>query len=88
MSRTTETKTPEPSDRITLIGMTEITDMLIRITRGGAQNLTYRDDFPTPVAELIGGEVWQLEEVTDWISAHPEVLAETFRVAEHLSPLA
>lgn len=66
------------SDPIALVGIAEITDLLLRITQGGVQHLTYRRDFPEPLAELIGGEVWNRDEVTAWITAHPDALAEVF----------
>jgi hypothetical protein len=62
--------------------------MLIRITQSGIQSLTFRDDFPAPLAELIGGEVWHRESVTNWITEHPEAVAEIFRTAGNFSPTA
>ena len=88
MPRTRETKIQEASAPIALVGIVEITDMLIRITQSGIQSLTFRDDFPAPLAELIGGEVWNSDEITDWMAAHPEALADIFQTARNLSATA
>jgi hypothetical protein len=50
MFPTTETKMQPASDPIALVGIAEITDVLLRITLGGVQHLTYRRDFPEPLA--------------------------------------
>jgi hypothetical protein len=81
MSRSTE-----KSRTLALVGKAEIADMLIRITQSGIQSLTFRDDFPAPLAELIGGEVWNHDEVVDWIISHPEALVDIFRPAAHSEP--
>jgi hypothetical protein len=70
---------------LTLVGIAEIAEMLMRITHRGINTLTFRDDFPPPLAELISGEVWNHDDVTNWIAAHPEAVAEIFRPAAHLS---
>ena len=46
MSRAIETKTQEAAGPVTLVGINEITDILVRVTQDGIRSLTFRDDFP------------------------------------------
>jgi prophage regulatory protein len=69
----------EPADP-RLAGLGEILDRLVRISRDGILEMTFRDDFPEPLAELVGGAVWDGDEVDAWIRSHPEELFDLFRV--------
>lgn len=56
----------------TLVGAGEIAEIL-GVTRQRVHSLsrTYAD-FPKPVAELAAGRVWRMEEIRDWMKAHPD----------------
>lgn len=64
-----------------LVGVSEIHDLLLRICRERVLELTYRDDFPQPVAELFGGDVWLRNEVEVWIEGRGDVVADLFKAA-------
>jgi prophage regulatory protein len=68
-----------PAAPIVLVGVSEIHDLLLRISRERVEGLTYRDDFPEPAAELHGGVVWLREEVEAWIDEHGDALAQMLR---------
>ena len=67
---------PAPAAPIFLVGVSEIHDLLLRISRERVEGLTCRDDFPEPAAELLGGDVWLREEVEAWIDERGDILAE------------
>jgi len=56
------------------VGVDEIVTMLMKICRHRVMELTFRDDFPAPAAELAAGAVWSREEVDAWITEHGDVL--------------
>ncbi len=47
------------------MGVQEIGDLL-GVSRTRVQQLTARDDFPTPLAELAQGRVWNGTDVRRW----------------------
>ncbi|GLY02238.1 MULTISPECIES: AlpA family phage regulatory protein [Actinoplanes] len=52
-----------------LLGAHEIRIRLGGISRQRVYQLTSRQDFPAPIADLAQGKVWLNEEVEAWISA-------------------
>jgi hypothetical protein len=52
-----------------LVGAAEIRRML-RVSRQRVDVLTRRDDFPSPVADLESGRVWERAAVVEWATAH------------------
>jgi hypothetical protein len=73
------TATSPGTDQIRLVGVIEICDLLQPIIRQGVRDLTCRDDFPAPFAELAEGDVWLPEKVEAWISAHGDALADMLK---------
>lgn len=63
-----------------LVGTAEISDML-GVSRQRVAQLASVPDFPQPTAELTAGRVWLRSAVLQWIGAHPDRLAYTFREA-------
>lgn len=51
-----------------LVGSHEIGQML-GVSRQRVSQLTARDDFPAPEAELAMGKVWRREDVVKWAQA-------------------
>jgi hypothetical protein len=62
-----------------LVGLSEIHDLLVRVTREFVEQLTCGGDVPEPAAELIGGAIWFREDVEAWIDGHGDVLANLFK---------
>lgn len=54
-----------------LVGLSEIA-MMLDVTKQRASQLV-RDyqDFPTPVAELASGRIWETAAIEAWAKAHP-----------------
>lgn len=48
-----------------LVGLAEIRE-LFGISRQRAYQLTQKEDFPAPAAELRMGNVWRKQDVIDW----------------------
>ena len=61
--------------RIRLMGSHEIRIRLGGVSRQRTYQITCRDDFPRPVADLAQGKVWQAEDVEDWIRLHRQLQA-------------
>jgi len=80
MTNTANGDTPEPNEKVSLplVGITEIGDLLVRITRRRVLDLTLRSDFPEPEADLAAGEVWLRDDVEAWIDAHGDAVADMF----------
>ncbi|GAA3348713.1 hypothetical protein GCM10020358_68190 [Amorphoplanes nipponensis] len=55
---------------IRLLGAHEIRIRLGGVSRQRTYQITCRDDFPRPVADLAQGKVWFAEDVDDWIRTH------------------
>jgi prophage regulatory protein len=53
-----------------LVGAHEIRLRLGRCSRQRAYQITSRDDFPRPVADLMQGKVWLASDVEEWIKTH------------------
>lgn len=54
-----------------LVGLSEIATMLgVSRQRAGQLARDY-DDFPTPVAELASGRIWETTAIETWAKAHP-----------------
>ena len=71
---------PADTAAVTLAGVSEIRDLLLRaISKDRIEELSYRDDFPPPAAVLAQGGVWLAEEVEAWFNKHHEVLANLLR---------
>lgn len=51
--------------KLDLMGTAEITELL-GVTRQRVSQLVKRDDFPDPVAVLIGGTIWLADDVRQW----------------------
>lgn len=75
----TDVSTSTRPDSLCLVGLSEVYDRLLKITRAGLLEITYRDDFPAPIAELIGGAVWDGSEVDAWIAVHADELLALFK---------
>lgn len=73
------TNTANDSTRVPLAGIEEILDLLVRISRERVQELTFRSDFPEPVAELADGDVWLRDDVEAWIHEHGDALASVLK---------
>lgn len=56
------------------LGMQEIME-LFRVSRDRAEALTCRDDFPTPIADLAAGAVWDRTDVDAWLAQHDDPVA-------------
>jgi predicted DNA-binding transcriptional regulator AlpA len=56
-----------PSESLHLVGAHEIRK-LIGVSRQRVYQLARRPDFPKPVANLTQGKIWNLDDVTEWIS--------------------
>ena len=54
-----------------LVGLTEIAAMLGVSRQRVGQIVRDYDDFPTPVAELASGRIWETAAVKAWAEAHP-----------------
>jgi predicted DNA-binding transcriptional regulator AlpA len=48
-----------------LAGRTELAEML-GVSRQRARQLTERDDFPGPIAQLRRGPIWRVEDIEAW----------------------
>lgn len=68
-----------PSTPPSLAGIDEILDLLVKISRERVLRLSFRSDFPEPVAELAEGDVWHRDEVEAWINEHGDVVADMLR---------
>jgi prophage regulatory protein len=55
---------------IRIVGAREIRSMLGDISRQRAWQLTNREDFPEPMAQLTEGRFWFVEDVEDWRDKH------------------
>lgn len=64
------------SQRIPLMGAHEIRIRLGGVSRQRAYQITCRQDFPTPVADLAQGKVWSQEDVEGWFRKHRRGQAE------------
>ena len=73
---TVQASTPAP---IPLVGVDEIHDLIVRISREHVRELTYRDGFPEPAAELAGGDVWFRADIEAWICDNADAVAELLR---------
>ena len=51
-----------------LVGLTEIGEML-GVTRSRAHQLAEADGFPSPVAEISAGRIWERSDVEKWARA-------------------
>lgn len=51
-----------------LVGVAEIAD-LIGVSRQRVDQLTRTEDFPTPVADLASGRIWERGDVDAWARA-------------------
>lgn len=51
--------------KLDLMGTAEIAELL-GVTRQRVSQLVKRDDFPAPVATLIGGTIWLAKDVREW----------------------
>lgn len=47
------------------MGVSEIADLL-GVSKQRADQLSRRDDFPSPAAELASGRIWTADAVTAW----------------------
>lgn len=54
-----------------LVGLTEIATMLGVSRQRVGQLVRDYDDFPSPVAELASGRIWETAAVEAWAIAHP-----------------
>lgn len=63
-----------------LVGVAEIGDILVRISKESVLGLTFRADFPEPYAELAEGDVWCRDDVVSWIDGHRDAVAAMFVV--------
>ena len=63
-----------------LVGIAEIGDLLVRISRESVLRLTFRTDFPEPFAELAEGDVWCRDDVVSWIDGHRDAVGAMFVV--------
>jgi prophage regulatory protein len=73
-----DTAVPRPSAPPALAGTEEILALLVKISRQGVRELTFRSDFPEPLAELAEGDVWFLEDIKAWINGHGDAVADVF----------
>jgi predicted DNA-binding transcriptional regulator AlpA len=55
---------------VRLMGAHEIRVRLGGVSRQRAYQITSRQDFPAPVADLAQGKVWLVEDVEAWMKAH------------------
>lgn len=60
-----------------LVGTHEIRGRLGTISRQRAHQIVSRSDFPTPVAVLAQGRIWDADTVDAWIREHRADAAET-----------
>jgi predicted DNA-binding transcriptional regulator AlpA len=58
-----------------LVGAQEIGDLL-GVSRQRVYQLTHRDDFPAPLAELAQGRVWDGAAVARWAREHGRALGD------------
>jgi hypothetical protein len=79
------TSEPTPSAPVPLAGIDEILALVVKISRERVRDLTFRSDFPEPVAELAEGDVWHLEDVEAWISEHYDAVIEMLNRRDDLS---
>lgn len=82
MTDTANADGPESTESayLPLVGMAEIGDLLVRISKESVLGLTLRTDFPEPVAELAEGDVWCRDDVLSWIDGHRDAVAAMFVV--------
>ena len=66
---------------VPLVGIDEILTLLVKISRRSVLELTFRNDFPEPAAELAEGDIWLLEDIEAWINDHGYAVAETLKQA-------
>jgi len=59
------------------MGAHEIRIRLGGISRQRTYQITRRDDFPRPAADLAQGKVWYTEDVEDWMKRHRQDQAVT-----------
>jgi prophage regulatory protein len=65
------------SQRIPLMGAHEIRMRLGGVSRQRTYQITCRQDFPSPVADLAQGKVWSQKDVEGWIKVHRRGRVET-----------
>ncbi len=58
---------------VRLVGMGELL-RLMGVSRSRVTQITNRSDFPAPVASLIMGSVWELDDVIAWADARGRTL--------------
>jgi predicted DNA-binding transcriptional regulator AlpA len=56
-----------------LVGAAELVQLL-GVNRARAYQISRHPDFPPPVADLIGGKIWDLADVQTWADARGRVL--------------
>lgn len=71
-------------DATRLAGVAEICEN-VGITRRGLKNWRDRNGFPTPIAELAGGPVWDMRDVEKWVDERRN--APAARRARGLEPI-
>jgi len=74
------TPTPTPSAPVRLAGIDEIRDLLVKISRERVLELTFRNGFPEPTAELAEGAIWFVEDVEAWLNEHGDAAADVFKI--------
>jgi prophage regulatory protein len=52
------------------MGAHEIRIRLGGVSRQRTYQITRRDDFPRPAADLVQGKVWHMDDVEEWIRRH------------------
>ena len=57
-----------------LAGIEEILVLLVQYSREWVRELTYRSDFPKPMAELAQGDIWLRDDIAPWIHDHSDAL--------------
>lgn len=55
-----------------LVGLSEIASMLGVTRQRASQLVRDYEDFPSPVAQLSAGRIWETAAVSAWAEAHPE----------------
>jgi prophage regulatory protein len=56
--------------QIRLMGAHEVRVRLGDVSRQRAYQITSRADFPAPVADLVQGKIWAVDDVEAWIKDH------------------
>ena len=85
MTHSENPEAPDPSQpdliALPLVGVAEIRDLLVHVSRQYVLELTLRSDFPEPAAELAAGDVWSRADVDAWIDEHREAVADMLKPA-------